>query len=81
MKVSGGSIQEAQKQGYHVEKHPHHLNPNQLKLVASPSFTSQLDLPIPPSPRPLFLSILTTVEPLLWDTSIQGTQNLVPEKC
>ena len=24
---------------------------------------------------------IPTVEPLLWDTSIQGTQNLVPEKC
>ena len=80
MQVSGGSIQEAQKQGCHVEKRPHYSNPSQLKLVASPPFTSQLDLPIPPSPTPP-LSILTTVEPLLWLTSIQGTQNLVPEKC
>ena len=27
------------------------------------------------------LNFLSTVEPLLWDSSIRGTQNLVPEKC
>ena len=77
MQVPGGSIQEAQKQGFHVEKRLRYSNPSLLKLVASPPFTSQLELPIPPPP----LSILTIVEPLLCDTSIQGTQNLVPEEC
>ena len=32
------------------------------------------------SPRAQCLSVRHTVEPLFWDTSIQGTQSLVPEK-
>ena len=50
MQVPGGSIQEAQKQGFHVEKRLRYSNPSLLKLVASPPFTSQLELPIPPPP-------------------------------
>lgn len=33
------------------------------------------------NPRQLLFPVETTVEPLLWDTPIQGTHNLVLHKC